>query len=89
MSDSKELNLDLLVLTDDEITQGRNYFFKKATEEIKGFVKRTDYEKISTEKNGILYYTGRIMPDQNINAIVKNDRRNEGLNRYFILCSAC
>ena len=45
----------LLLLTDEEITKGRNYYFKKATAEVVHFAKKSDYEKISTKKNDILY----------------------------------
>ena len=38
----------------------RKYFFKKATKEVKEFVRASNYQKISREKNGILLYTGRI-----------------------------
>ena len=62
---------DVLTLTDKELTEGRNYFFKKATSEVKRFVKKQEYNKISTERDGILYYTGRIMPKQNVNAVAK------------------
>ena len=60
-----------VVLSDEEIAAGRNYFFKKATAEVKEFAKESDYQKISTEKEGILYYTGRILPEQNIESVVK------------------
>ena len=40
-----------------------NYFFKKATLEVKEF-SGNSYKKISVEKSGILYFTGRILPSQ-------------------------
>ena len=40
------------------------YFFRKATRELKHFNHKASYEKISTEKDGILFYTGRILPSQ-------------------------
>ena len=45
-----------------------NYFFKKATLEVKKFAKPSQYEKISTEAKGILYYSGRILPTDGISA---------------------
>ena len=42
------------------------YFFRVATEEVKHFLPKAKYEQISTEKSGILYYTGRILPTQEI-----------------------
>ena len=40
-----------------------NYFFRKATLEVKEF-SGNSYKKVSTEKSGILYYSGRILPSQ-------------------------
>ena len=60
-----------IVLSDAEIEEGRKYFFRKATAEVKEFSKKSDYEKISTEKDGILYYTGRILPEQTIESVVR------------------
>ena len=38
------------------------YFYRKCTHEVKHFLKQRHYNKISTEIDGILYYTGRILP---------------------------
>lgn len=38
----------------------RKYFSKKATNEVKEFVRASNYQKITREKNEILLYTGRI-----------------------------
>ena len=62
---------DELILTDEEIALGRNYFFKKASAEVKQFQKESSYQRISAEKDGILYYTGRILPEQNIKSVVR------------------
>ena len=40
------------------------YYFTKATNEVKHFLPVSAYQKISEEKNGILHYTGRILPTQ-------------------------
>ena len=37
--------------------------------EIKTFVKPSQYEKISTEANGILYYSGKSVPTERISAV--------------------
>ena len=42
------------------------YYFTKGTLEIKHFMKKNVYTKISTEREGILYYNGRILPSQQI-----------------------
>ena len=61
-----------LALKDEELDRASNYFFRKATDEVKKFVKEDKYMYISSEKNGILYYTGRILPDQDINNSLLN-----------------
>ena len=61
----------VVILTDEELAHGKNYFFRKATAEVLQFAKESDYRKISTEKNGILYYTGRVMPEQQVDCTVK------------------
>ena len=53
-------------LTEEDLTDAENYFYRKATQEIKQFVKRSKIGKISKEKDGILYYIGRILPTDNI-----------------------
>ena len=40
------------------------YFFTKGTNEVKHFLSLKTYQNFSEEKNGILYYTGRILPTQ-------------------------
>ena len=56
------------ILIDEEITTSENYFFKRATLEVKEFVKENEYQKISFQKDGILYYKGRILETEKINA---------------------
>ena len=46
-------------------TSAQEYFYVKATEEIKAFTPEKKYSKISTQKDKILYYTGRILPTDN------------------------
>ena len=55
-----------LVLTMEEILNARNYYFCKASAEVKQFSKPSEYESISKEENNILYYTGRILPTEQI-----------------------
>ena len=52
-----------IFVADEDVCSAENYFFKKATDEIKHFLKPKQYEKISTEDNGILYYSGRLLPE--------------------------
>jgi hypothetical protein len=42
------------------------YYFQKSTLEIKHFLPKHKYSNISKEINGILYYSGRILPDQRV-----------------------
>ena len=55
-----------LILLEEEISDAKNYYFRKATAEIKHFSKPAEYETISKEQDGILYYTGRILPTEKI-----------------------
>ena len=58
-----------LKISDVELNDASTYFYKKATEEVIHFNTKDKYEKISVEKNGILYYSGRILPTQDITSI--------------------
>ena len=49
-------------LSSDEIIKGEIYLFQKCTNEIKHFLPDKKYQHISKEINGILMYTGRILP---------------------------
>ena len=53
-------------LSEEILNAARNYFFKKAALEIKHFVDKSKYEDKSVWKDGILYFTGRILPMQEI-----------------------
>ena len=54
------------VFTDAELNDARKYYFRLATLEIKHFIKAEHYTKLSQEHEGILYYTGRILPMQKV-----------------------
>ena len=56
----------VIPLTDADINRALDYYFRKATLEVKNFVRKNVYQKISTEKDGILFYKGRILPSQAI-----------------------
>ena len=56
------------VFTDTELSEARKYYFRLATQEIRNFVKHEQYTKISQEHEGILYYTGRVLPLQKVTA---------------------
>ena len=57
----------VVVLSEDNLRESLNYFYRKASLEIKCFQPKTSYQRISLEKFGILYYTGRILPAQTFN----------------------
>ena len=57
------------IISEEELNAASTYFFKKATDEVVHFNSKEKYEKISIEKNGILYYSGRILPNQEITSI--------------------
>ena len=48
-------------LTDDEVAEGEKYYYEKATQEVKKFAKQEKIKDISVEKEGILYFTGRLL----------------------------
>ena len=58
-----------ILINEDETQSALNYFFQKATLEVKQFNPVQKYEKISTEKKGILYYSGRILPNQHVSSV--------------------
>ena len=49
-------------LTEEEIIAAKMYFFKKATLEVKRFLKPFQYKDVSQEIDDVLTYTGRILP---------------------------
>ena len=62
-------------LTDEMLVKSMNYFAWKSSAEAKHFLKKEKYCNITTEIDGILYYSGRIL----------NDHRFDG---YPDLCGA-
>ena len=58
----------MVQLTDEEQQQGADYFFRKATSEVRKYSSPTDYKHFSTELNGILYFNGRLLNTSNVKA---------------------
>ena len=58
-----------VTLNENQLQPALNYYFQKATQEVKQFNPVEKYEKISFEKDGILYYNGRILPNQLVNSV--------------------
>ena len=57
------------VIEDKEISEAKDYFYRKSTEEIKQFVNISKYKNISTEIDGILRFSGRILPTDDISIV--------------------
>ena len=55
---------DTIILSNDELLDAKKYLWRKATLEVKEFANKNAYCKKSKEIDGILYYTGRILPNQ-------------------------
>ena len=68
LQDQKQV-LKFILFTEHELKEAENYFFKNATLEVKKFAEPSQYEKISTETNGILYCRGRILQTERIRAV--------------------
>ena len=57
-------------IPEEGIKEAHNYLFRIATKEVKESMKKDKYEKISVEKDNILYYSGRILPTQKVSSTV-------------------
>ena len=53
-------------LTENAVKAAMRYYFEKASAEIKHFLPESKYNRISEEVEGVLYYSGRILPSQEI-----------------------
>ena len=58
-----------IIPTEDELSSAETYYFRKGSDEIRHFTPKSKYEKISTEKNGVLIYTGRILPSNGVSIV--------------------
>ena len=54
----------VLVISQTMLQTSFYYFALKASEEVKKFLDKSKYEDISKEIDGVLYYSGRILPEQ-------------------------
>ena len=57
------------LLSNEDISQAETYYFKKGTLEIKHFYKEDFYSKFTKEVDGILRYSGRILPTDQIEIV--------------------
>ena len=53
-------------LDEQDTEKAEQYFFRKATKEVKQFAKKKDYFHCTKDKDGILMYVGRILDNQTI-----------------------
>ena len=56
-------------LSPGEVAKAENYFFRKATKEVKQFARAADFRQFSEERDGILYFTGRLLNSGGIRAL--------------------
>ena len=59
-------DLKPLVLSEEEVEEANSYMFQVATREVKKFINKDQYQKISKEVDGVLRYSGRILPSNEI-----------------------
>ena len=59
------------ILLDKEIKKAQIYYAKKTTAEIKKFLKPNQYMKISKEIDGVLMYSERVLPINDITIVGK------------------
>ena len=62
---------DVCILDDQSLKEAEDYFYRKATAEIHQFMKPSEYADKTKEVNEILYYSGRILPDDNVTIVGK------------------
>ena len=66
---SRPYQAEVPPLTEEEINAAKMYFFKKATLEVKRFLKPSQYKDVSQEVDGVLTYTGRILPTDDVSIV--------------------
>ena len=61
----KANNVDVKVteLSEHMFRSSMTYFFLKSSKEVKHFLSKTKYQNITKERDGIFYYSGRILED--------------------------
>jgi len=66
---NEEIKNRSIELTKEKLSSAENYYFKKGSSEVKQFLQSSKYENITKDVDGILIYTGRILPDQNVSIV--------------------
>ena len=78
--EENNLSPEELVPNDWEISRAENYFFFKASQEVKQFAKSTDWKDCSTESGKILRYNSRIVEGQIVGTVAE-----EGLDVHPLM----
>ena len=60
----------LCIISEYEINRAKNYFFMKATAEVKHFTKRSEWKHCVEGKDKILYYNSRIIEGQEVENVL-------------------
>ena len=71
IKNSSKSSEGLVFISNDSLVEAEKYYFRKATNEIKHYLKPSQYQNISKEIEGILYYTGRILPSDEVTIVGK------------------
>jgi hypothetical protein len=58
-----------VTITAADMADAADYFFRKATKEVKRFTKTVEYKHCSSEREGILYFSGRRLNSGRVNAM--------------------
>ncbi len=56
-------------VTAADMADAADYFFRKATKEVKQFTKTTEYKHCSSVREGILYFSGRLLDSGRVKAM--------------------
>jgi len=67
--DRQLAEVKVVTLTPEELKLGEDYFFRKATTEVKKFAAKKYYEGCSVEKEGILYFSGRLLHSGQVKSV--------------------
>ena len=59
-------DIEIQPILEKDIDLAQDYYFKKASLEVRHFVKKAQYTKFSKEKNGKLLHNRRILPTNSI-----------------------
>ena len=68
-SKSEIFSIKDIQVSEEDLLEARTYFFKKATLEVKNFLNYSQYKDTSEEVDGVLRYTGRILPTDEVSII--------------------